>query len=298
MKSSSGRKATRKSKSAQQERSAGADRTPAAATRPRPSFPVSMIALAVAFLAAAPERAHAVNECGAEAAGADTVTCTGSSYPSGIAYVGSDGLTLELNNPNMDIQGGGPFGLVRVDGISSNDIAVHARSLGTLTTAQSVGLRAGNSGTGLAAVTMDSGSISMGGGASSALLAIGSGGGDAIATLNGGQIFITGFFSGHGINAQNNSIGNASVVMTGGSVATTIGAGVGLRAVVSNATPGTASVRMTGGSVTAALGTGILSQANGSGQAVIQVSGGTVSAPGNNADGIFARSATGTYAVT
>ena len=99
------------------------------------ALPLSAIALAVAFLAAAPQQARAANECGAEAAGADAITCTGS-FPTGISYTGSDGLTLNLNNPAIVVQNAGGGG-VSIQGAAgnSNDLVVNATSLASITSA-------------------------------------------------------------------------------------------------------------------------------------------------------------------
>lgn len=49
-------------------------------------FAISATAFAVALLAASPQFARAASECGAEVPGADTITCSGASYPTGISY--------------------------------------------------------------------------------------------------------------------------------------------------------------------------------------------------------------------
>jgi hypothetical protein len=68
------------------------------------AFPVSAIALAAALLAASPQLARA-SECGVDGGGQDTLTCDGVSYLSGITYMGSGGLTLNLDNSAMVVSG-------------------------------------------------------------------------------------------------------------------------------------------------------------------------------------------------
>ena len=65
----------------------------------------SAVTLAIALLAGAPQAARAANECGADGAGNDSVTCSAASYPGGITYNGSNGLTLNLANPSTVIPG-------------------------------------------------------------------------------------------------------------------------------------------------------------------------------------------------
>ena len=57
------------------------------------------------------------SECGADTAGANTITCTAPAYPTGINYglIGTtaindnnDGLTLRLDNPSMVVDASPP----------------------------------------------------------------------------------------------------------------------------------------------------------------------------------------------
>lgn len=63
--------------------------------------------------------ARAVDECGAEGPGTDTVTCTGASYANGITYAGSDGLSLVLNNSAMTVTQGAATDGVNLSGATS-----------------------------------------------------------------------------------------------------------------------------------------------------------------------------------
>ncbi|MBB4571396.1 autotransporter outer membrane beta-barrel domain-containing protein [Rhizobium leucaenae] len=248
---------------------------------PRAALSSASLIVLTAMLASAPTSAYASNECGAPVGG--VVTCSGSSYPSpGISY-GQNGLTLILNNSNLVAQkttNGNGAVYISTSATNINDIVVNAllfqsiQSTGTV----SNGISVTNSGTaGNAVIRMDTGTVTARGNfaTTGSLLAIinnSAGTGNALITLNGGQLINTS--AGSGANAQNGGTGSAAVTMIGGSVSTSTGPG--LRAVIANtASSGAASVTIGGGTVTTTSGTGILSQAE-LGSAGINMTGGTV----------------------
>ena len=104
------------------------------AMRQVPSVPLSTIVLAIALMAATPQ-ARAVSECGGEGGGADTINCSGASYATGIQYTGSDGLTLNLNNPAMVVQtnAGGAAVFLQGGAVNTRDLAINASSLTSVT---------------------------------------------------------------------------------------------------------------------------------------------------------------------
>src|SRR5687768_6533636 len=63
---------------------------------------VTRLAVAVGAILGISAQAFAADECGVEAAGADTITCTDPTY-SAIEYSDSNGLTLTLDNSAMAI---------------------------------------------------------------------------------------------------------------------------------------------------------------------------------------------------
>ncbi|MBZ9815255.1 beta strand repeat-containing protein, partial [Mesorhizobium sp. CA7] len=243
----------------------------------------SVIAL-TAMLASVPRSASAANECGAPAGG--VVTCSLSSYPSpGISY-NVNGLTIILNNPSLVAQktttGGGAVYLLG-GAINVNDLVVNALSFQSLQTTQplAAAINVANQGTaGNAIIRMDTGSATSASastlGTIFANIANSAGTGDALVTLNGGQVSNTG--AGDGATARNAGTGNAAITMTGGSVSSATGGG--LRAIIANAaSSGAASVAVSGGTVTTTSGTGILSQSE-LGSAGITMAGGTVTVQG------------------
>jgi outer membrane autotransporter protein len=263
-----------------------------------------------AMLAWVPQTAHAAGgaECGADGAGADALTCTAASYPTGITYTGSDGLTLNLNNPAMTVQQTAGNGAVDLEG-SGADLTVNATSLTSIaatgiTTSgiyvsqagagdavvmvgggsiTSVGraVQALNSGTGNASVTMTDGSITTTGNAGVGLTAS-SVTGDATVTVNGGTISTTSGTAAYGAYALTTGTGTAAAVMSGGTITVSGTTGTGLRAQSAN---GLSVIRMTGGTVTGgSLVTGILATNNNSGTGTydISITGGTVNG-GNQA---------------
>ncbi|MFB2567056.1 autotransporter outer membrane beta-barrel domain-containing protein [Rhizobium sp. IMFF44] len=286
------------------------------------------------MLASMPQSAQAANECGAPVGG--VVTCSGSNYPTpGISYSVTSDLTLTLNNPSLvTVKTTSGQGAVFVSGSSINNIVINAllfqsaQASGVL----SNGIGAVNSGAaGSTTIRMDTGTVTASGssplpGALLSSVSNSAGTGNALITLNGGQVSNTG--AGQGASAQNAGMGNATVTMNGGAVSSTTGTAV--RAFISNtASSGAASVAIGGGTVTTASGTGVLSQsergsagitmtagavtvqggansglnavvnnAAGTGNASIAMSGGTVTNSGSG-DSLFANNkGTGTYNIS
>ncbi|MBT2303802.1 autotransporter domain-containing protein [Variovorax paradoxus] len=247
-------------------------------------LPLSSIALAVALLAASPQQARAANECGAEAAGADSITCSGTSYPAGIQYTGSDGLTLNLNNPGMVVQANAGGGAVSIQGAvgNMNNLVVNATSL-TSITGVGVGRSAisiVNPGEGLGIITMDSGFATNTGSGNTLSVTNASGSGDVQITLNGGRVSNAGTQFGAAAmlaTTSGTATGNATITMTGGTVESLGNSTlVGLRAFVNSASSsGAATINLSSGSVTAS-SLGLQSLNNGLGEAVITMTGGTV----------------------
>lgn len=261
-------------------------------------FSVSATALAVALLAASPQMARAANECGADGVGNDTLTCSGASYATGISYTGSDGLTLNLDNPSMVITGAQGVSLVRSGGTGSGNVIVNVTDINSIT-ATGLAVTVTNPGvSGLASANIGGGTITSTGATPTVQANGGSAGADAQVTLTGGQVLNTG--TGSGILAFTSGFagtGNATVVLTGGTVQASASA---VQSSISGPNnTGTSSITMSGGSVlsTGANGYGLWARHTGTGMAQAQMTGGTVAATGINGDGIFASIGTGTYAV-
>jgi hypothetical protein len=261
-----------------------------------PATAVSAVALAVMLLAGAPLAARAANECGADAPGQDTLTCSGASYATGITYSPSNGMTLNLANPAGMVVSGVQGVSVQVPISSSTTVMVNVTDVSSITASGSAVTVSNSSTNGLASVNIERGTLTSTGTAHTVLVIGGSSGGDAHATLAGGQVVNTG--TGAGIVAQTSGgtgTGNATIVVTGGTVQT---ASTGVFASISGPNhTGTASIAMNGGSVTSTASGALQAQTNGRGIAQVQMTGGTVVALGANADGIYVSSRTGSYAV-
>lgn len=274
--------------------------TPArfAGARRGPVFPTSAIALAITLLAASPQIARAANECGADTAGQNTVTCSAASYATGITYTLSDGLALNLDNPSMVVVSGtqGVSLQTSVGPVGAN-LTVNVTNVGSITAAGSaVSVNHGGS-AGLAAVNIDGGTLTTTG-ATFTVTVQGNGGNgtDARLTLNGGRVVNAGTGGGLAVLAPGvNGTANAAIVITGGTVEAT---GTGAHAVISGPNhTGTASIAMSGGSVLSTGADGFWARNSGKGLAEVHMTGGTVVTTGTDHDGIFASSTNGTYAV-
>ena len=248
--------------------------------------------------------AWAANECGADIAGADTVTCAAAAYPGGIAYTGSDGLTLNLANAAMVV---GPVATpgvsVQSSGTNTNAMAVNVQSAGTITStgaAQHAVVVRSLGSAGDATATMDAGTVSVSYGNPAAAVgsetnglfaAVGNAGSSASAnaTLNGGTIN-TAAYKGNGVAAANAGTGDATARITGGTVATTGVDAYGLYGYVSNpAGTGSANVAMEGGAVTTSgtQGFGLRAVNFGRGLANIDIVNGSVTTTGNFGYGAY-----------
>lgn len=261
-----------------------------------PPAALSSISLAVALFAASPHPARAASECGADGPGKDSLNCSAASYANGITYTNSDGLTLNLSNPSTVVSGTGVSLRTRLGPVApeltvnvTNVTSITSTGIGVLVNSQAVG--------GLAAITIDGGTITSTGASSSAVSGVGGGSGaNVVVTLNGGQIVNTS--GGSGIVTQTaglNGTGNATIVINGGTVQAS-GTGVGSAISGGNHT-GTARVAMNGGSVLSIGSNALVASTTGRGQAQVQMSGGSATALGANGDGVFASSRTGTYNV-
>lgn len=259
-----------------------------------PVSPASTVALAVTLLAISAPPAHAANECGPLAVGPNTITCAGASYPTGISYAPSGDLTIDLNNPDMVITG--TQGVSATHAVAtSGQLVISVRDINSITTSGSALSLTSNRISGLAAINIGDGSITSTG-AGPAVSVGTTNGTDAHVSLAGGTVRNTG--SGGGILARASGVpstGSASVEITGGAVEA---AGAAVTAQINGTVnnPSMVSVAMSGGSVLGQAG-GLLATTTGKGNAQIQMSGGTVAAPGANADGIFTSARVGTYAV-
>jgi uncharacterized protein with beta-barrel porin domain len=260
---------------------------PSGSLDPRfPAIPLSAVALAVALVMGMPQQARADAECGPDGAGADTVTCTGASYGTGIKYNTANGLNLVLDNPAMVVQQAAnlaPISL-RADagggaGNSGASVTLHVKNASSITatgTASAISVSSVNS-AGFGTLRVDAGTFSSAAaGAGTLALSVGFGStGDAHATLNGGQVTNTNA-AGIGLSVTTNSLNRADVVMTGGTINSSglSSGGILAQTTFFNQAVG-ASIRMSGGSVTAGL-YGLRANSSGTLGNLVTMSGGTV----------------------
>jgi outer membrane autotransporter protein len=264
-------------------------------------FTVSAVAFAVALLAGAPQLARAANECGVDGAGQDTLTCAAANYGTGITYTGSNGVTLNLDNPVTTVTGAQGVSLqAGFGGLAGAQLIVNVTNIDTITTPGFAVTITNPSVNGLASINIGGGTLTSTGVAATVSASLNQTTGNSLVTLTGGQVLNTG--TGVGVIASNVSAvgsGNATVLITGGTVQA---AGIAVQSNVNGpGHTGTSSITMTGGSVlaTGATGTGLFARSTGRGLSQLQMSGGTVAATGNNGDGILASiAAFGTYAVS
>jgi len=260
-----------------------------------PSFGMATSAIAVGAGLMLASPAYAADECGIEAAGADTLNCAGGAYPNGISYANSDGLTLVLNDPAITVGPTVGAGVaVRSDLVTSNAVIINATSAGTVTVsgAFSNGLHALNMGLGEATVMLGDGYISTTMSGSTAVKAeVGNTASTAAATatMMGGTITATGVSSSHALNSVNLGLGEATATLSGGDISTSGNSSFGVAARVDNAvSTAAATVTMTGGAVTTTgiVGRGLFSLHSGLGEATATLSGGDISTSGDIAEGI------------
>ncbi len=236
--------------------------------------------------------AEAADECGAEAPGADTISCPAGTYSAGISYSNSDGLTLVLDNPGIDTTTRGVS--VVSDGTTNETVSVVGTNFGSISAAAGSGILARSTGGGADAVAeMSAGAMTTTGRRGHALNADNAGGttGDAIARLHGGTIETFGF-NAVGIQARTFGSGNTIVEMTGGSIVTNNRAAYGFDSFQRGT--GDASINMSGGSVvTNGLSSrGIKTGTNSNGNVLLQMSGdaSVTKHGGNGAYGLEVRS--------
>jgi outer membrane autotransporter protein len=261
-------------------------------------FTISAVAFAVALLSGAPQLARAANECGADGAGQDTLTCAAANYAAGISYTLSDGVTLNLDNPAMAVTGA--TGVSLQSGVGPTpQLTINVTNVNTITTTGSAVAITNAGVAGTSSINVHGGTLTTTGAATTVSAAASQQTSNSQVTLTGGQVLNTG--TGGGIIASLTGAlgsGNASVVITGGTIQAS-----GTAAQSSIAGPGRtgrSSISMSGGSVLSSglNGIGLSARHTGSGLAQAQMTGGTVSATGNNGDGIQASiGAAGTYAV-
>lgn len=248
--------------------------------------------LAVALFAIPFTNALAVDECGAEAAGADTINCPAAAYGSGITYTNSDGLTLDLNDAGISSAAGG-VRLQGAFGTNTNELRINAANFGLISSTGAGGgaVRVSANGQENATIEMSAGTVMATGGSHQGLRAdlannIGITGREAKIIFNGGAVSsaianalytqVDGGASGsslveihggmitgrNGVRAAilgaspNSRVNPATVLMDGGSILT---GSIGIRVQHSGTLPGaTSSVTVTGPSTTVTSGNGIL----------------------------------------
>ncbi len=263
--------------------------------------------------------ASAVNECGAEnlANPTDTVSCATGAYPAGITYLGSDGMTLDLNAVGIDVVGS--TNGVRVFGTTDGDMIINATNFGAITTTGGVPL-SGN-GTGLrteidttvaspanAQIIMNSGDVSTNENGDEGVLSfihdtgaadVAITTGEATIVMTGGTVITKGT-NATAVHSRNEGLGLASVIITGPSITLEtqqeISAGVGAEITNVSSTNNVitsfdgASITTTGNNNSM----GIIAANAGAGDAIATLVNGTVSTAGaSNNLGVFSVS-TGT----
>jgi fibronectin-binding autotransporter adhesin len=250
-------------------------------------YPIRMtrVALAVASTLGFSGQALAADECGVEAAGADTITCTDPAYASGIVYENSDGLTLNLDNAAMVV---GPTADVSVRVESSvantNDIVINATNFSQITSNDAVddthGLFAHNAGTaGDAAIALTNGTVTVSGNsfnpssyALRSLISDPTSTGSARVTMQGGSV-ITQSPETQGLVAENAGLGDAIAELIGGDYTSTGVSSTALTARIENdVSTGTARATMSGGSIELQLGgDGLFASTTGLGDSIAEM---------------------------
>lgn len=271
----------------------------------KPNLRLLVAAACVAIGAASllPRQARAADECGPPVAGA--VTCTGDTYATGINYVDSTGLTLNLNNPAMTVTA--PNGVVvppsgddavSITGAAGNtgDLVINASNF-TLVTSPSAtenwGLVVRNSRDGDGIIRFGGGAITTRGTSVSATNPSGSG--DQLVIMTGGQVTSTHplLFSVAGLDAvAGGASGSATVVMSGGSVhveSNSTAAAV-IRTTVGAGSTAASTVILSGGTVSGNATSGVSASHMGLGQATVTMTGGsvTLTSTRGNAAGLVA----------
>lgn len=229
------------------------------------------VALAISTLGVA-GAANAANECTAglaPAAGA-TVICTATNYDPAngdIVYSNVDGLTLQLNDPALNVSSATTAVAATGAATSTTPITINATSFGTITTS-------GASAYGLFSYIANAASTAT-----------------TTALLNDGDVVTIGDSS-RGVFAQNAGLGETLAQMDGGTIATEGSLGFGLHSNIFNALSlATSRTLLTDGDITTTGGTarGMYAFTVGLGETLAQMDGGTVTTEGVNAVGLFSQ---------
>lgn|GEM_PF-831595 len=259
------------------------------------ALPVTLLpALMLLFLMLSVPTAQADAECGADGAGADSLTCSANSYPSGITYPGSDGLTLDLNNPAMTVGNDGV--IVTGTGSHTNAIVITGTAFDTIITTNpaKMGIYAFNQALGAATANLISGSITTFGDSSNGMRAriLNASNASAVSVFMGGGSITTNGNSTAGIYALTNGSGAATARISGGTITMNGTSGTALHAhVASTTSTADADAIMQGGVVTTngSGSRGLYGLNAGLGDARVTVDAGTVQINGSGSDGLSAR---------
>ena len=291
---------------------------------------MGVVALAISTLGVA-GAANAANECTAgvaPAAGA-TVICTTANYnpaDGDIVYSNVDGLTLQLNDPALNVSSATTAVAATGAATSTTPITINATSFGTITTTgtNGIGLNAfvtNASSTAASTITLSGGTIATSGQSAFGVDARMAGLGAATTKMDGGAI-ITAGTSSYGLRSSVSNSTSAAVVtslMSGGSIETsgqsaiavyaqttglgatiaqmeggdikTLGVGAqGLRSDIANTSnTATSTALMTAGNITTVSNSasGVFAQTTGLGATIAQMDGGTVTTGGTSAHGLY-----------
>ena len=253
---------------------------------------------------------HSADECGPEAAGADTITCSAGNYagggvfpnfPTGIDYTSPDGLSLVIDTPSATVDDPGirlfssaaGTGNLSVVGESFDSISTNSIFSSGITVAVQNAASTGN-----AFAQLLSGDITTTGNDSMGLQVVQNGLGNAEARMDGGTIQTSGQGSpgngAHGLAAaiQNagGTTGAAQVLVTGGDIATGGENAVGALAIIVDGL-GSPAAQMDGGTITTsgpdswAIGTAIFTLAN-LAPSSVQMNDGGIITSGNGSHGL------------
>jgi Extended Signal Peptide of Type V secretion system/IPTL-CTERM motif len=278
--------------------------------------------LALAFpLLFAGSQAYAVNECGAEGVGADSITCTAANYaggstypnyPAGIQYDGSDGLTLTINDAAGTI--GNPGVWLRSSSATAGALSVIGTNVGKITTSvgNGYGLYAritNASSTATGTLLLTAGDIEVTGSLSVGLYAWSSAGSGAVlAQMDGGTV-TTGGSRGYALLASVataaigplSSTANTTALLTAGDIKTTNTSGYG--AYSYNAGLGASLAQMDGGTITTEgqTGFGVISwvvNTSSSALATARLTAGDIKTSGTSGTGVYSLNAGSGAALT
>ena len=283
---------------------------------------IGAIALGMGVVAFSSSQGLALNECGADAVGQDTLNCPGGAYATGITYAGSDGLTLNLNDNTITVGGKG----VSVTGTGTGAITVNGTSFDTITTNSifahglysyisnlantatatalltagdinisevlAYGVYAQTLGLGETVAQMDGGTVTTGKNDTHGLYSFTNNGtskAKATAQLTKGDIETSGNKA-YGVYARTQGLGETVAQMDGGTITTGGTAAVGLFSTIENSfNTQTATAQLTKGDIeTSGSGAhGVYARTQGLGETLAQMDGGTVTTGGRGAHGLY-----------